>query len=43
LCERYGEALRRHLVAMLRDADAADDVLQDVLFGRVASPSPRCE
>lgn len=32
LCERYREPLRRHLNAMLRDADAADDALQDVLL-----------
>lgn len=32
LCERYRRQLRRHLVAMLRDADAAEDVLQDVLL-----------
>ncbi len=32
LCERYREPLRRHLSAMLRDADAAEDVLQDVLL-----------
>lgn len=32
LCSRYREPLRRHLGAMLRDADAAEDVLQDVLL-----------
>jgi RNA polymerase sigma-70 factor, ECF subfamily len=32
LCERYGEPLRRHLLRMLRDADAADDLLQETLL-----------
>lgn len=29
LLERYGEAIRRYLLAALRDADAADEVFQD--------------
>ncbi|MFL5803661.1 MAG: RNA polymerase sigma factor [Roseiflexaceae bacterium] len=32
LCERYGEPLRRHLLRMLRDADAAEDLLQETLL-----------
>jgi RNA polymerase sigma-70 factor, ECF subfamily len=32
LCERYGSPLRRHLLRMLRDADAADDLLQETLL-----------
>jgi RNA polymerase sigma-70 factor, ECF subfamily len=32
LCQRYGEPLRRHLLRMLRDADAADDLLQETLL-----------
>src|SRR5262245_30078588 len=32
LCARYGEPLRRHLQRMLRDADAAEDLLQETLL-----------
>src|SRR5262245_48721990 len=32
LCTRYGEPLRRHLLRMLRDADAAEDLLQETLL-----------
>jgi RNA polymerase sigma-70 factor (ECF subfamily) len=32
LCARYGEPLRRHLLRMLRDADAAEDLLQETLL-----------
>lgn len=32
LCERHSAALRRHLLGMLRDADAADDLLQETLL-----------
>jgi RNA polymerase sigma-70 factor (ECF subfamily) len=32
LCGRYGEPLRRHLLRMLRDADAAEDLLQETLL-----------
>ncbi len=32
LCERNGEPLRRHMLRMLRDADAAEDVLQETLL-----------
>jgi RNA polymerase sigma-70 factor, ECF subfamily len=32
LCARYGELLRRHLLRMLRDADAVEDVLQETLL-----------
>jgi RNA polymerase sigma-70 factor (ECF subfamily) len=32
LCERYGEPLRRHLLRMLRDAHAAEDLLQETLL-----------
>jgi RNA polymerase sigma-70 factor (ECF subfamily) len=32
LCARYGQPLRRHLLRMLRDADAAEDVLQETLL-----------
>jgi RNA polymerase sigma-70 factor, ECF subfamily len=32
LCARYGHPLRRHLLRMLRDADAAEDVLQETLL-----------
>ena len=32
LCARYGEPLRRHLLRMLRDADPADDLLQETLL-----------
>src|SRR5262245_64135428 len=32
LCARYGAALRRHLLRMLRDADAAEDQLQETLL-----------
>jgi DNA-directed RNA polymerase specialized sigma24 family protein len=32
LCERYSAPLRRHLLGMLRDADAAEDLLQETLL-----------
>jgi RNA polymerase sigma-70 factor (ECF subfamily) len=32
LCARHGEPLRRHLLRMLRDADAAEDLLQETLL-----------
>jgi len=32
LCDRYSPTLRRHLLGMLRDADAADDQLQETLL-----------
>jgi RNA polymerase sigma-70 factor, ECF subfamily len=32
LCERTGEPLRRHVLRMLRDADAAEDLLQETLL-----------
>lgn len=32
LCQRYGGPLRRHLLRMLRDADAAEDLLQETLL-----------
>ena len=32
LCARYSAPLRRHLLRMLRDADAAEDVLQETLL-----------
>jgi len=32
LCDRYSPLLRRHLLRMLRDADAADDQLQETLL-----------
>jgi RNA polymerase sigma-70 factor (ECF subfamily) len=32
LCARYREPLLRHLANMVRDADAADDLLQEVLL-----------
>jgi RNA polymerase sigma-70 factor, ECF subfamily len=32
LCASYGEPLRRHLMRMLRDADAAEDLLQETLL-----------
>ena len=32
LCERNGEPLRRHVLRMLRDADAAEDLLQETLL-----------
>jgi RNA polymerase sigma-70 factor, ECF subfamily len=32
LCARHSEPLRRHLLRMLRDADAAEDVLQETLL-----------
>jgi RNA polymerase sigma-70 factor (ECF subfamily) len=32
LCARYGAPLRRHLLRMLRDADATEDVLQETLL-----------
>jgi RNA polymerase sigma-70 factor, ECF subfamily len=32
LCDRYSPLLRRHLLRMLRDADAAEDQLQETLL-----------
>jgi RNA polymerase sigma-70 factor (ECF subfamily) len=32
LCDRYSPPLRRHLLRMLRDADAAEDLLQETLL-----------
>jgi RNA polymerase sigma-70 factor (ECF subfamily) len=32
LCARYREPLRRHLLRMLRDADTAEDLLQETLL-----------
>jgi RNA polymerase sigma-70 factor (ECF subfamily) len=32
LCERHAEPLRRHLLRMLRDAGAAEDLLQETLL-----------
>jgi RNA polymerase sigma-70 factor (ECF subfamily) len=32
LCQRYSEPLRRHLLRMLRDAAAAEDLLQETLL-----------
>ena len=32
LCDRYSLPLRRHLLRMLRDADAAEDLLQETLL-----------
>src|SRR5215831_17801211 len=32
LCARYGAPLRGHLLRMLRDAEAAEDILQETLL-----------
>jgi RNA polymerase sigma-70 factor (ECF subfamily) len=32
VCERYSAGLRRHLLGMLRDAEAAEDLLQETLL-----------